>query len=232
MSTCSAPSGTKASSSEGTTAMRVTATTTNKMAPRVKPSASELALDEAAGLLLVVGHVDRRDDVAHTARGAPQRKRQRDDQAEAERLLGLGGDRLHLLGDDRGRVRGQRVGDGLRLLGHRLRGRRRGRRSSPRRSWRGRARGTSRRRRPRRAAGTWSTFDSAQARLVTWSHPLAGISLGFSAAAPGYSRSSALACFDMSHRVPRGEPRLTPLWPVPHPRDDYQGMQGNCRFPW
>ena len=74
------------------------------------------ALDEAARLLLVVGDVDRRHEVADTAGRSPQRQDDREDQGEAERATAgrsYGGE---LVADQRLGLLGQRREQALALV--------------------------------------------------------------------------------------------------------------------
>ena len=76
----------------------------------------EVQLEEAALLLLVIDDVERVEDRLHAGIRAPQRQREADDEAEAERAVALGGDALDLLADDVHRPARQHAREGIEMV--------------------------------------------------------------------------------------------------------------------
>ena len=76
------------------------ATMRNTIAPTVNAKREQLDADEAAGLVFVVGGVDRLDDVLHAARRGPQREHQAEQRRQHRRSCRRALDRLQLRFDE------------------------------------------------------------------------------------------------------------------------------------
>ena len=85
-----------------------------------QPEGHQPLLDEAAFLFLVVGDIDRRQQVADPGRGAPQRDRDRDNEADTEGRAPRG-QRGDLIGDDLLGLFGQCGGHRVQLVRDRRR---------------------------------------------------------------------------------------------------------------